>query len=82
MGPGLNHARPAEAMGLEGTLLGVDVPAGRQTDRRDVTEPAIVGAAPGRDQARILVTRLGGQGHYPRPNRQSARYRHGSCFVR
>lgn len=63
MGPGSTTLGLLEAMGLEGTLLGVDVLQGGQLIGRDVTEQQLWAQLQGVDQARILVTAIGGQGH-------------------
>lgn len=63
MGPGSTTLGLLEAMGLEGTLLGVDVLKGGQLIGRDVTEQQLWDLVQGAEDVRILVTAIGGQGH-------------------
>ncbi|MFT6466329.1 ATP-NAD kinase family protein [Halopseudomonas sp.] len=63
MGPGSTNLGLLEAMGLEGTLLGVDVLRGGELIGRDVTEEQLWDLLQDAEEARILVTAIGGQGH-------------------
>lgn len=63
MGPGSTNLGLLEAMGLEGTLLGVDVIRAGELIGRDVTEAQLWGLLQDAEEARILVTAIGGQGH-------------------
>ena len=63
MGPGSTNLGLLEAMGLEGTLLGVDVLRAGELIGRDVTEAQLWGLLQVAEEARILVTAIGGQGH-------------------
>ncbi|WP_394242930.1 ATP-NAD kinase family protein [Halopseudomonas laoshanensis] len=63
MGPGSTNLGLLEAMGLEGTLLGVDVLRAGELIGRDVTEAQLWGLLQDAEEARILVTAIGGQGH-------------------
>ena len=70
IGPGTTTRSIMERLGLENTLLGVDVVRGRKLVAKDVTEAALLEVV-GRDQARIVVTVIGGQGHvFGRGNQQ------------
>ncbi|WOD09786.1 ATP-NAD kinase family protein [Pseudomonas sp. NyZ704] len=63
MGPGSTNLGLLEAMGLEGTLLGVDVLRAGELIGRDVTEEQLWQLLQDAEEARILVTAIGGQGH-------------------
>lgn len=63
LGPGSTTLGVLEAMGLEGTLLGVDVMRAGQLLGRDVTEQQLWALLQDIEHARILVTAIGGQGH-------------------
>lgn len=63
MGPGSTTLGVLEAMGLEGTLLGVDVMRAGLLIGRDVTEQQLWALLQDAEHARILVTAIGGQGH-------------------
>ncbi|KAA0696401.1 ATP-NAD kinase [Halopseudomonas laoshanensis] len=63
MGPGSTNLGLLEAMGLEGTLLGVDVLRAGELIGRDVTEAQLWELLQDAEEARILVTAIGGQGH-------------------
>ncbi|MFO7706124.1 MAG: ATP-NAD kinase, partial [Halopseudomonas sp.] len=63
LGPGSTTLGLLEAMGLEGTLLGVDVMRAGQLIGRDVTEQQLWALLQDAAHARILVTAIGGQGH-------------------
>ncbi|PCC98698.1 ATP-NAD kinase family protein [Halopseudomonas pelagia] len=63
MGPGSTNLGLLEAMGLEGTLLGVDVLRAGELIGRDVTEAQLWQLLQDAEEARILVTAIGGQGH-------------------
>jgi predicted polyphosphate/ATP-dependent NAD kinase len=70
IGPGTTTRSIMERLGLENTLLGVDVVRGRKLVAKDVTEAALLEIV-GRDPARIVVTVIGGQGHvFGRGNQQ------------
>ncbi len=62
-----------ERLGVDGTLLGVDVTRGRELIAKDVTERQILELleAEGGDKAKIVVTVIGGQGYiFGRGNQQ------------
>ncbi|MDG1581982.1 ATP-NAD kinase family protein [Pseudomonas sp. GOM6] len=61
-GPGSTLHGLAENLGLETTLLGVDVIENGQVIARDVTETQLFELIDGQP-ARLLVTAIGGQGH-------------------
>ncbi len=63
LGPGSTTFGLLEAMGLEGTLLGVDVLRGGELLLRDATEQQLWDLLADGDSWRILVTAIGGQGH-------------------
>lgn len=63
MGPGSTNLGLLEAMGLEGTLLGVDVLRAGELVGRDVTEEQLWDLLQDAEDSRILVTAIGGQGH-------------------
>jgi len=63
MGPGSTNLGLLEAMGLEGTLLGVDVLRDAQLLAVDATEQQLWDLLEGGGEWRILVTAIGGQGH-------------------
>lgn len=63
LGPGSTTLGLLEAMGLEGTLLGVDVLRDGQLIARDATEQHLWELLQDAGEARILVTAIGGQGH-------------------
>ncbi|MFN3578930.1 MAG: ATP-NAD kinase family protein [Pseudomonas sp.] len=63
MGPGSTTLGLLEAMGQEGTLLGVDVLRAGELIARDVTEQQLWELLQEAGEARILVTAIGGQGH-------------------
>ncbi|WP_022963174.1 ATP-NAD kinase family protein [Halopseudomonas pelagia] len=63
MGPGSTTLGLLEALGLEGSLLGVDVMRGGQLIGRDVTEQQLWELLQDAEKVRILVTAIGGQGH-------------------
>ena len=62
MGPGSTIAAVMDELGLDGTLLGVDVVRDRQVVASDAGERQVLDLIQGRD-ARIVVTVIGGQGH-------------------
>ena len=62
MGPGSTIAAVMDELGLDGTLLGVDVVRDRQVVASDAGERQLLDLVQGRD-ARIVVTVIGGQGH-------------------
>ena len=62
MGPGSTIAAVMDELGLDGTLLGVDVVRDRQVVASDAGERQVLDLIEGRD-ARIVVTVIGGQGH-------------------
>ena len=65
VGPGTTTRAVMEELGLENTLLGVDVVLDRELLAQDVNESAILDLIhDNRDrQIRIIVTAIGGQGH-------------------
>jgi predicted polyphosphate/ATP-dependent NAD kinase len=72
IGPGTTTRSIMERLGLENTLLGVDVVRERKLVAKDVTEAALLEIV-ARDPARIVVTVIGGQGHvFGRGNQQPA----------
>ena len=70
IGPGTTTRLIMEDLGLENTLLGVDVVRNRQLVSRDVAESQLMELIDGH-QATIVVTVIGGQGHlFGRGNQQ------------
>ncbi len=63
LGPGSTNLGLLEAMGLEGTLLGVDVLRDGQLLAVDATEQQLWELLQQGGEWRILVTAIGGQGH-------------------
>jgi predicted polyphosphate/ATP-dependent NAD kinase len=63
MGPGSTNIGVLEAMGLAGTLLGVDVLRDGQLLATDATEKQLWDLLESGEDWRILVTAIGGQGH-------------------
>ncbi|MEL0169180.1 MAG: ATP-NAD kinase family protein [Pseudomonadaceae bacterium] len=63
LGPGSTTLGLLEAMGLEGTLLGVDVLRDGEVLLRDATEQQLWELVEQGGDWRILVTAIGGQGH-------------------
>lgn len=63
MGPGSTNLGLLQAMGLEGTLLGVDVMRDGQLLAVDATEQQLWELLEQGGEWRILVTAIGGQGH-------------------
>ena len=63
LGPGSTTLGLLEAMGLEGTLLGVDVLGDGEVILRDATEQQLWELVEQGGDWRILVTAIGGQGH-------------------
>lgn len=63
LGPGSTNLGLLEAMGLEGTLLGVDVLRDGQLLAVDATEQQLWQLLQQGGEWRILVTAIGGQGH-------------------
>lgn len=72
LGPGSTTLAIKRALGVEGTLLGVDVLRGDECLLRDASEAALLAALDAhRGPARIVVTAIGGQGHiFGRGNQQ------------
>jgi predicted polyphosphate/ATP-dependent NAD kinase len=73
IGPGTTTRAIAEEMGLEKTLLGVDVVLDRSLVARDVNEAQLLALLDADDerQAKIIVTPIGGQGYlFGRGNQQ------------
>jgi len=73
IGPGTTTRGIAEEMGLEKTLLGVDVVLNREMIARDANESKLLALLDqhGNGQARIVVTPIGGQGYlFGRGNQQ------------
>ena len=63
LGPGSTNLGLLEAMGLEGTLLGVDVLRNGEVLLQDATEQQLWALLQEGGDWRILVTAIGGQGH-------------------
>jgi predicted polyphosphate/ATP-dependent NAD kinase len=64
IGPGSTTAAIMEELGLENTLLGVDVVLNEALLAKDVNEQQLIGLAQQyTDKVRIIVTAIGGQGH-------------------
>ncbi|SDU01730.1 ATP-NAD kinase family protein [Halopseudomonas salegens] len=63
LGPGSSNYGILEAMGLEGTLLGVDVLRDGELICRDATEAQLWDLQQQGGEWRILVSAIGGQGH-------------------
>ena len=61
LGPGSTISSVAEHLGLEKTLLGVDVVKGRRIVASDVNEEQLLKLVSGK-KAKIIVTAIGGQG--------------------
>jgi len=70
IGPGTTTRALMECLGLENTLLGVDVIRNSELVASDVTETRLLELV-GENRARIVVTVIGGQGHlFGRGNQQ------------
>jgi predicted polyphosphate/ATP-dependent NAD kinase len=70
IGPGTTTRVVMECLGLENTLLGVDVVRGKKLVASDVAEARLLELIEGQ-RARIVVTVIGGQGHvFGRGNQQ------------
>jgi predicted polyphosphate/ATP-dependent NAD kinase len=70
IGPGTTTRAVMERLGLNNTLLGVDVVRNKELVANDVTEDQIMNLIDGKG-ARIVVTAIGGQGHiFGRGNQQ------------
>lgn len=70
LGPGTTTRAVAAQLGLEKTLLGVDVLRGRTLVARDATEAELLRLVEGQ-RAKIVVTPIGGQGYiFGRGNQQ------------
>lgn len=64
LGPGSTTMTIAEQLGIDGTLLGVDVLLGDTLLHKDVSEPALFDILRQHDgDKQLLVTAIGGQGH-------------------
>jgi predicted polyphosphate/ATP-dependent NAD kinase len=71
MGSGSTVAGVMQAMGLEGTLLGVDVVRDGEVVMLDATEVQLWDLANSTGEVQIIVTPIGGQGHvFGRGNQQ------------
>ncbi len=73
IGPGTTTRAIVEELGLDKTLLGVDVVLNRELIARDASEAQLLALLEehGTDQARIVITPIGGQGHlFGRGNQQ------------
>ncbi|NQU08093.1 MAG: ATP-NAD kinase family protein [Candidatus Abyssubacteria bacterium] len=70
IGPGTTTRVIMDRLGLENTLLGVDVVRGKELVASDVAEEKLMNIIRG-NKARIVVTAIGGQGHiFGRGNQQ------------
>ncbi len=70
IGPGTTTRAITSRLGLDKTLIGVDVVAGGKLVAADVNESQLLGLLKGR-QAKIIVTPIGGQGYiFGRGNQQ------------
>ena len=70
LGPGTTTRAIAQELGVDKTLLGVDLVKGRRVIEADVTERQILEAIEGQS-SRVVVTPIGGQGHiFGRGNQQ------------
>ena len=70
LGPGTTTRAIAEEVGVEKTLLGVDLVRDGRVVKADVTEKDVLEAIDGQS-ARVVVTPIGGQGHiFGRGNQQ------------
>ena len=70
IGPGTTTRAIASRLGLDKTLIGVDVVAGGKLVAADVNESQLLGLLKGR-KAKIIVTPIGGQGYiFGRGNQQ------------
>ena len=63
LGPGTTTRAVADALGVEKTLLGVDLVRDRMLVAADATEAQIIDAL-GEGESVIVVTPIGGQGHF------------------
>jgi predicted polyphosphate/ATP-dependent NAD kinase len=71
IGPGSTMWKLLDSMGLEGTMLGVDLVVNRKLLMKDVTEEQILEALDHYKKAVIIVTVIGGQGYvFGRGNQQ------------
>jgi predicted polyphosphate/ATP-dependent NAD kinase len=72
LGPGSTTFAIKQALGIEGTLLGVDAVCNRSCAARDCSEEQLLQLlAAHAGEARIVVTAIGGQGHvFGRGNQQ------------
>jgi len=71
MGAGSTLAKVAEALGLEKTLLGVDVVKNRKLVAKDVSEHEILAALEGEKKVKIMISPIGAQGFvFGRGNQQ------------
>lgn len=72
LGPGTTTWAIKDLLGIEGTLLGVDVVLGRECIARDAGESRLLEVLDAHDgPAKIVVTVIGGQGHvFGRGNQQ------------
>lgn len=64
LGPGTTTRAVARALGLEKTLLGVDMVRDRKLIAQDVGEAEIAAALEEAGEGTIIVTPIGGQGHF------------------
>jgi predicted polyphosphate/ATP-dependent NAD kinase len=71
IGPGTTTRAITARLGLNKTLIGVDVVAGRKLVAADVNESQLLALLKGDRQAKIVVTPIGGQGYiFGRGNQQ------------
>jgi predicted polyphosphate/ATP-dependent NAD kinase len=71
IGPGTTTRAITARLGLDKTLIGVDVVAGRKLVAADVNESQLLALLEGERRAKIIVTLIGGQGYiFGRGNQQ------------
>jgi predicted polyphosphate/ATP-dependent NAD kinase len=71
IGPGTTTRAVLERLGLDGTLLGVDLIHGRRLLGKDLSEKQLLEHIKGKARVKIIVTPIGGQGYlFGRGNQQ------------